>query len=504
MAVEMSTDTTPSAGADDTTLGESTTRPRGPVTSASYSITVRLTADGDPASIGRIATAVGSAGGAVTAIDVVDSRSDGLTVDVTCSAADAAHSEEMVEALRSVEGVTVRKVSDRTFLLHLGGKIEIASRVPLKTRDDLSMAYTPGVARVCLALADHPEDVRRLTIKGNTVAVVTDGSAVLGLGDIGPGAAMPVMEGKAALFKRFGDIDAWPICLDTQDVDEIVRTVELIAPGFGGINLEDIAAPRCFEIEARLREKLAIPVCHDDQHGTAIVALAALKNALRVVDKHLSDVKVVVAGGGAAGSAIVHLLLEAGAGHVRVWDREGILSPDDDRLNPAKKDLAQRTNPGCDRGELPDALTGADVFIGVSAGNVLAVEDLGRMAPKAIVFPIANPTPEVDPGRAGESAAIVASGRSDLPNQINNVLAFPGVFRGLLDARATEISTGMLLAAADALAAVVRDDQLNANYIIPSVFDPAATEAVAHAVADQARHEPGATAEVTDRTTFPA
>ena len=251
----------------------------------------------------------------------------------------------MVEALRAVPGVKVRKVSDRTFLLHLGGKIEVASRVPLKTRDDLSMAYTPGVARVCLALAEHPEDVRRLTIKGNTVAVVTDGSAVLGLGDIGPGAAMPVMEGKAALFKRFGDIDAWPICLDTQDVDEIVRTVELIAPGFGGINLEDIAAPRCFEIEARLREKLDIPVFHDDQHGTAIVALAALKNALRVVDKHLPDVKIVVAGGGAAGTAIVHLLLEAGAGQVLVWDREGILSPDDDRLGPAKKELAQRTNP---------------------------------------------------------------------------------------------------------------------------------------------------------------
>src|SRR3954467_3049059 len=295
----MSTDIAPPAGSDDTSLGEPVT-PRGPVPSASSSIPVRLPADGDPASIGRIATAVGSAGGAVTAIDVVDSRSDGLTVDVTCPAPAPSHSEEMVEALRAVEGVTVRKVSDRTFLLHLGGKIEIASRVPLKTRDDLSMAYTPGVARVCLALADHPEDVRRLTIKGNTVAVVTDGSAVLGLGNIGPGAAMPVMEGKAALFKRFGDIDAWPICLDTQDVDEIVRTVELIAPGFGGINLEDIAAPRCFEIEARLREKLDIPVFHDDQHGTAIVALAALKNALRVVDKHLRDVKVVVAGGGAA------------------------------------------------------------------------------------------------------------------------------------------------------------------------------------------------------------
>ncbi|HEX2073407.1 MAG TPA: NAD-dependent malic enzyme [Geodermatophilus sp.] len=496
----MSTETASPTSTDDTALGEPATPPRGPVTSASYSLTVRLTADGDPASIGRIATAVGSAGGAVTAIDVVDSRPDGLTVDVTCSAADAAHSEEMVEALRAVPGVTVRKVSDRTFLLHLGGKLEIASKVPLKTRDDLSMAYTPGVARVCLALAENPEDVRRLTIKGNTVAVVTDGSAVLGLGDLGPGAAMPVMEGKAALFKRFGDIDAWPICLDTQDVDEIVRTVELIAPGFGGINLEDIAAPRCFEIEARLRERLDIPVFHDDQHGTAIVALAALRNALRVVDKQLADVRIVVAGAGAAGTAIVNLLLAAGAGEVLVWDREGILSADDERLSPAKLELARRTNPDRRRGELPEALDGADVFIGVSAGNVLRVEDLPRMADRAVVFPMANPTPEVDPLRARQHAAVVASGRSDLPNQINNVLAFPGVFRGLLDARAKEITTGMLLAAADALAAVVRDDQLNANYIIPSVFDPAVAKAVAAAVADQARHEPGATVEVADRT----
>ena len=503
-AVSTDTDTAPSTGTGDAAPGDPASAPRGPVTSASYSITVRLTADGDPASIGRIATAVGTAGGAVTAIDVVDSRSDGLTVDVTCSAADAAHSEEMVDALRAVPGVAVRKVSDRTFLLHLGGKLEVASRVPLKTRDDLSMAYTPGVARVCLALAEHPEDVRRLTIKGNTVAVVTDGSAVLGLGDLGPGAALPVMEGKAALFKRFADIDAWPICLDTQDVDEIVRTVELIAPGFGGINLEDIAAPRCFEIEARLRERLDVPVFHDDQHGTAIVALAALRNALRVVDKRLPDVRIVVAGAGAAGTAIVHLLLEAGAGQVLVWDREGILSPDDERLAPAKLALAQRTNPGRVRGDLPHALTGADVFIGVSAGNVLPVEALAGMAERAVVFPMANPTPEVDPVRARQYAAVVASGRSDLPNQINNVLAFPGVFRGLLDARATEISTGMLLAAAEALSALVRDDQLNANYVIPSVFDPAVTPAVAAAVADQARTEPGATVEVSGIEIAPA
>jgi malate dehydrogenase (oxaloacetate-decarboxylating) len=495
MAGDMSTEPLQRIGRDDTSLGEPAPPvdpPRRLVTSASYSITVRLTADGDPASIGRIATAVGSAGGAVTAIDVVDSRTDGLTVDVTCSAADADHAEEVVDQLSGVAGVTVRKVSDRTFLLHIGGKIELASKVPLKTRDDLSMAYTPGVARVCLALAEHPEDVRRLTIKGNTVAVVTDGSAVLGLGDIGPGAALPVMEGKAALFKRFAGIDAWPICLDTQDVDEIVRAVELIAPGFGGINLEDIAAPRCFDIERRLRAKLDIPVFHDDQHGTAIVVLAALRNALRVVGKELSHVRLAVAGGGAAGTAIVQLLLEAGVGQALVWDREGILSPDDERLSGAKLALARQTNPSCVRGQLADALDGADVFIGVSAGNILPAEDLGRMAPGAVVFPLANPTPEVDPVRARDYAAVVASGRSDLPNQINNVLAFPGVFRGLLDARATEISSGMLIAAADALAATVRDDQLNANYIIPSVFDPAVTQAVAAAVARQARHEPGA------------
>ena len=474
------------------------------VTTSSYSITMRLHTAPDHGIVGAVATAITSAGGVVTAIDVVDSTRERLVLDVTCSASDADHAHKLEEAVDAIDGVEVYKVSDRTFLLHIGGKIEVHSKVPLKNRDDLSMAYTPGVGRVSMALYENPEDVRRLTIKGNSVAVVTDGSAVLGLGNIGPGAALPVMEGKAALFKRFANIDAWPICLASQDTDEIVKAVEMIAPGFGGINLEDIAAPRCFEIEARLREKLDIPVFHDDQHGTAIVALAALKNALRVVDKNLADVKIVVAGGGAAGTAIVSLLLKAGVSNVLVWDREGILSPDDERLTGAKLDLARRTNPAGVRGELPDALTGADVFIGVSAANVLAVEDLTRMNEKAVVFPMANPTPEVDPVRAREHAAIVASGRSDLPNQINNVLAFPGVFRGLLDARATEISDGMLLAAADALAAVVRDDQLNANFIIPSVFDPAVTAAVAAAVAEQARHEPGATVEVSGIETAPA
>jgi malate dehydrogenase (oxaloacetate-decarboxylating) len=455
-------------------------------TSASYSITVRLFTETDPTVVGRVATAVGDAGGVVTAVDVADSRHDRLVVDVTCSATDGEHAEEIVAALRDVDGVTVYKVSDRTFLLHIGGKIEVNSRVPLKTRDDLSMAYTPGVARVSLALVDSPEDVRRLTIKGNSVAVVTDGSAVLGLGDIGPGPALPVMEGKAALFKRFAGIDAWPICLDTKDVDEIVRTVELIAPGFGGINLEDISAPRCFEIERRLRERLDIPVFHDDQHGTAIVVLAALTNALRCVSKRLEEIKVVVAGAGAAGTAIVELLVRAGVTRLLVWDKEGILARDDAALSPEKHQLAAETNVDCERGGLDTALAGADVFIGVSAANILPAEYLDAMAPDAIAFALANPTPEVDVEAARARVTVLATGRSDYPNQINNVLAFPGVFRGLLDARAHKVTRTMMLRAAEALAHVVTDEQLNPYYIVPSVFDPAVSKAVAAAVAETA------------------
>jgi malate dehydrogenase (oxaloacetate-decarboxylating) len=455
-------------------------------TSASYSITVRLLADPDPAVVGRIATTVGDAGGVVTAIDVTESRHDRITVDVTCSAGNGEHADEIVAALGAVDGVTVHKVSDRTFLLHIGGKIEVANKVPLRTRDDLSMAYTPGVARVCLALARNPDDVRRLTVKGNSVAVVTDGTAVLGLGDLGPGAALPVMEGKAALFKRFADIDAWPICLDTTDVDEIVQVVKAIAPGFGGINLEDISAPRCFEVERRLRELLDIPVFHDDQHGTAIVVLAALTNALRCVGKPLDAVKVVVCGAGAAGTAVVELLLAAGVKELLVWDREGILSPTDERLSGSKRRLAERTNPAGVTGALPDALTGADVVIGVSAGGVIQPEWLDLMASQPIVFALANPDPEVDVDAARRVAAVVATGRSDYPNQINNVLAFPGVFRGLLDARAHDITMTMLLSAAEALACVVTDDQLNPSYIVPSVFDPKVPKAVAKAVAKAA------------------
>jgi len=459
-------------------------------TTSSYSITMRLHTTLDHTLIGAVATTVAHGGGIVTAIDVADSRHEGLVVDVTFSATDAEHSREIVEEVGALEGVTVHKVSDRTFLLHIGGKIEVRSKVPLRTRDDLSMAYTPGVGRVSSALAEHPEDVAKLTVKGNAVAVVTDGSAVLGLGNIGPGAALPVMEGKAALFKQFADIDAWPICLSTQDTDKIVEIVEGIAPGFGGINLEDIAAPRCFEIEARLRERLDIPVFHDDQHGTAIVVLAALKNALRCVKKEISSSRVVVAGAGAAGTAIVTLLMAAGVTDVVVWDREGCLSRDDGDLPSAKAELAARTNPRCVRGTLHQALHDADVFIGVSGPGVLDAAWIDDMAPDPVVFALANPDPEIDPAEAAKHAAVVASGRSDYPNQINNVLAFPGVFRGLLDARASDITTDMLLRAAEAIAGVVTDDQLNASFIIPSVFNPEVPKAVAAAVRGDASPPP--------------
>jgi malate dehydrogenase (oxaloacetate-decarboxylating) len=451
-------------------------------TTSSYSITMRLHTAPDHGVVGAVATAIAHAGGIVTAIDVAESSHERLVVDVTCSASDADHAHLLEEAVDAVDGVEVYRVSDRTFLLHIGGKIEVTSKVPLRNRDDLSMAYTPGVGRVSMALAEHPEDISRLTVKGNSVAVVTDGSAVLGLGNIGPGAALPVMEGKAALFKRFAGIDAWPICLASQDTDEIVRAVEMIAPGFGGINLEDIAAPRCFEIEQRLRESLDIPVFHDDQHGTAIVVLAALTNALRVVKKELGDVRVVVSGAGAAGTAIVTLLIAAGVPDIVVWDREGCLSRDDDSLPQAKKELAAVTNPRRVRGTLHDGLLGADVFIGVSAPGVLDPEWIRDMADDAVVFALANPDPEVDPVEAEKYAAIVASGRSDYPNQINNVLAFPGVFRGLLDARASEIDIAMLLRAAEAIALVVKDDELNPNFIIPTVFHPDVPKAVAAAV----------------------
>ncbi|NHC45272.1 NAD-dependent malic enzyme [Motilibacter aurantiacus] len=450
--------------------------------SVSYSITVRLELPAAGGAVSRLTAAVEQAGGVVSALDVTASGPKVVRIDVTMAARSSDHAGELVDALRRLDGVTIGKVSDRTFLLHLGGKIEVTSKVPIRNRDDLSMVYTPGVARVCLAIAENPEDARRLTIKRNTVAVVTDGSAVLGLGNLGPKPALPVMEGKAALFKRFAGIDAFPICLDTQDVDEIVETVVRIAPVFAGINLEDISAPRCFEVERRLRDLLDIPVFHDDQHGTAIVVLAALTNALRVVDKALPDVRIVMAGAGAAGTAILDLLLAAGARDVVVCDEHGALHPDRPATDERLCDIARRTNPRGYQGPLKGALAGADVFVGVSAPGILTGDDIATMAPRSVVFALANPDPEVDPVDAAEHAEVVATGRSDAPNQINNVLAFPGVFRGLLDAQSRGVTNELLLAAARALAAVVADDELNAAYIVPSVFHPGVADAVASAV----------------------
>jgi malate dehydrogenase (oxaloacetate-decarboxylating) len=451
-------------------------------TSPGYGITIRVDGPASAQPVSEITQAILAAGASITALDVVESVLDRVVIDVTCDAVDAEHAEAITAALSENKNLNVRKVSDRTFLLHLGGKIEIASKVPLKTRDDLSRAYTPGVARISQAIAKDPSDLRRLTIKRNTVAVVTDGSAVLGLGNIGPGAALPVMEGKAALFKRFADVDAWPVCLDTQDVDEIVRTVQIIAPVYGGINLEDISAPRCFEIEARLRDLLDIPVFHDDQHGTAIVVLAALTNALKLVKKDLKSTKIVLSGVGAAGTAVARLLVAKGATNIIGFDKDGLVFEDKGAEDPMRKWFVTNCSPGSFRGDIHEAMKNADVFIGVSAPNVLTENDIKSMAKGAIVFALANPDPEIDPALARKHAAVVATGRSDQPNQINNVLAFPGIFRGLLDAHITKITDKMLVLAAEAIASCVSDDQLNANFIVPSVFDLNVVQKVAAAV----------------------
>jgi malate dehydrogenase (oxaloacetate-decarboxylating) len=453
-----------------------------PSPSPGYSITVRVEVPAATTATAALTTAVSSAGGALTALDVAESHTDRLVVDVTCDTSDEVHAELITRAITEIPGAVVRKVSDRTFLMHLGGKIEVTPKVPLKHRDDLSRAYTPGVARVCLAIAEHPEDARRLTIKRNTVAVVTDGSAVLGLGNIGATAALPVMEGKAALFKQFGGVDAWPVCLDTQDTDTLVEIVRAMAPVYGGINLEDISAPRCFEVEARLRELLDIPVFHDDQHGTAIVVLAALTNALRVVGKRIEDVRIVVSGVGAAGHAIIRLLLAQGAGEIIACGRGGAVHAGQKGMDPFRAWIAEHTNSAGLDGSLKDVLADADVFIGVSAPNLLTGADIATMAHDAIVFALANPVPEVDAIAASEHASVVATGRSDYPNQINNVLVFPGFFRGLLDAGVSNITDEMLIAAATAIADTVERDQLNPSYIIPSVFDPSVAPAVAAAV----------------------
>ncbi|MDZ5078948.1 NAD-dependent malic enzyme [Nesterenkonia sp. HG001] len=451
--------------------------------SPGYSITYRVSTPASFTASTDLAAVVAERGAALTALDVIESTRGGLVVDVSCDTRGVDHAEEIGGALAALEGVEVQKSSDRTFLLHLGGKLESVSKVTLKNRDDLSRAYTPGVARVCQAIAENPEDARRLTIKRNTVAVVTDGSAVLGLGNIGPEAAMPVMEGKAVLFKQFAGVDAWPVALDTQDTEEIIAVCKAIAPAYGGINLEDISAPRCFEIEARLREELDIPVFHDDQHGTAIVTLAALTNALKVVDKTMGDVRIVISGAGAAGHAIVKLLLAAGAHDVVVCGRDGVLSPAGTHADPHRAWLAEHTNPRGVSGTLKEAVVDADVFIGVSAPNLLDGNDVAAMADESIVFAMSNPDPEVDPVAAGRTAAVIATGRSDYPNQINNVLAFPGFFRGLLDAQCHDITDEMLRAAAEAIAGTLGDDELNPGYIIPSVFDPRVASNVAEAVA---------------------
>ncbi len=451
-------------------------------TSPGYGITIRVEGKPEFQPVAEITTIITREGAMITALDVAESQLDNVVIDVTCDAVDQGHAEKITAALAASPILSVRKVSDRTFLLHLGGKLEVQSKVPLKTRDDLSRAYTPGVARICQAIAKDPADARRLTIKRNTVAVVTDGSAVLGLGNLGPSAALPVMEGKAALFKRFADVDAWPVCLDTQDVDEIVRTVQLIAPVYGGINLEDISAPRCFEIEARLRELLDIPVFHDDQHGTAVVVLAALNNALKLVKKNLGDCKIVLNGAGAAGTAIARLLVLAGAKQIIGFDHMGVINKKREAENDMRKWFIENCNREQFEGSLSDAMKGADVFIGVSAPNVLTEADVMSMAKGSIVFALANPDPEVDPVIARKHAAVVATGRSDQPNQINNVLAFPGIFRGLLDADAKKITDELLVACASAIASCVSDSQLNASFIVPSVFDTNVVKAVAAAV----------------------
>ena len=451
-------------------------------TSPGYGITIRVEGSPDLQPVALITTTITNAGATITALDVVESLLEKVVIDVTCDTIDADHAQEIHDALSAHDGLTVRKVSDRTFLLHLGGKIEVTSKVPLKTRDDLSRAYTPGVARISQAIVDDPSDVRRLTMKRNTVAVVTDGSAVLGLGNIGPAAALPVMEGKAALFKRFANVDAWPVCLDTQDVDEIVRTVQLIAPVYGGINLEDISAPRCFEVERRLRELLDIPVFHDDQHGTAIVVLAALRNALKLVKKDMSQVRIIMSGAGAAGTAIARLLVLSGATNIIAFDKDGVISKDSPSEDPMRDWFIEHSNKANFKGSVHEALSGADIFIGVSAPNVLKEADIASMAAGSIVFALANPDPEIDPVIARKYAAVVATGRSDHPNQINNVLAFPGIFRGLLDANAHKITYKLLVAAAVAIADCVSPSQLNTSFIVPSVFDPNVVTQVAAAV----------------------
>jgi malate dehydrogenase (oxaloacetate-decarboxylating) len=454
---------------------------------AAFSLRLRARIPNHPGALGQLASAIGGAGGSLVGIEIVATDGATVTRDVVVFCGSEGNAADVAVAARGVAGIEILEVEDRTFAMHQGGKLTIDTKRPLRDRDDLAMAYTPGVARVCMAIAEDRRQVHRYTMKSNTVAVVTDGSAVLGLGDIGPEAALPVMEGKAVLFKEFGGVDAVPVCLRVASADELVETVQRLEPMFGGINLEDIAAPRCFEVEERLIDLLSIPVFHDDQHGTAVVVLAALRNACLLVGKDLAAVRVVLSGAGAAGVAITKILMQAGVGDIVASDRRGAIHAGREALDPSKQWLADNANPEGRSGSLPDILKGADVFIGVSAPGLLHRSDLETMADGSIVFALANPVPEVLPEEAQDLVAVMATGRSDYPNQINNVLCFPGIFRGALDAGAMRITEHMKLAAADAIAAAVRPDQLRVDEIVPSVFEPGVADAVAAAVAAAAR-----------------
>ena len=456
--------------------------------SAQYAVTVRLEYPHEPGWMASIASLIAGEGGAIGAVDLVHIHRERSLRDYTIECTSTEHAQRIVDVLRKLDGLQVHSVSDDTFLMHLGGKLEISSKAPLKTRSDLSMAYTPGVARVCQAIHDDPRASFNLTIRKNCVAVVSDGSAVLGLGNIGPVAAMPVMEGKAILFKEFGQVDAFPLCVASQDPDEVIALCRMVAPSFGGINLEDIAAPNCFYIEETLRGELDIPVFHDDQHGTAVVVLSGLVNALKITGKDAAKMKVVVAGSGAAGVACTKALLDFGIPNIVVCDSRGAIHAGRDvGDNTAKQWLAENTNPGGEQGSLKDIIAGADVFLGVASPGILSRHDIQKMNKAPIVFAMSNPVPEVMPEEIEDIAAVLATGRSDYPNQINNVLAFPGIFRGALDVLASDINEQMKQAAARAIAGAIPDEDISPDYIIPSVFDRRIAKRVAVAVSDAAR-----------------
>lgn len=458
------------------------------IPSPSYSITIRLEIESRIGMFAQIATAISQAGGDLCSIDIVRVEKGKIIRDVTVNARDEEHEKVIVKAMKNISGVKVLRVMDRTFFAHQGGKIEIHNKIPLRNRDDLSKVYTPGVARICIDIHENKRHAYRYTIKGNSVAVITDGTAVLGLGDIGPEAALPVIEGKAMIFKEFAGIDAFPIALSTTDVEEIVNTIKSISPTFGGISLEDISAPRCFEIEKRLQQELDIPVIHDDQHGTAVVVLAALINVSRLFNRKLEKYKVVIVGAGAAGTATALMLSAYGVRDIVVCDRAGaIYEGRRQNMNPYKRALAKKTNPRKVRGSISDAMEGADIFIGLSSPNVITQNDIKRMSKEPVVFALANPEPEIAPEDALPLVRVLATGRSDYPNQINNMLSFPGIFKGLLDVRAKGINEEIKFAAARAIAYIIKDDELAEDYIIPSIFDKKVTVSVAHAVAEVAK-----------------